>query len=78
MIKLLIGAAIRRSALGENGAHRLKEPNVVPDCKRFIAGHGERERLRQLGDGLQESRLPVFEREDVLTRTNPAVPVAER
>ena len=76
VVELLVGLALARRALGQHGAHRLEEADVVADAQRLVVRHGERERLRELGDGLQEPLLAVLLREDVLLRRRAAAPAA--
>jgi hypothetical protein len=52
----------------EARAHCLKERDVVADAERLRMRHRQRERLRQLVDGSQQSVLAILLHQDVLLR----------
>jgi hypothetical protein len=68
VVELLIGPPVAGRALGQDGAHRLEEADVVADLERRLVRDRERERLRELRDGTEEPRLAVLLGEDVLLR----------
>ena len=68
MIKLFVRLRRTRNALGENGANRLEESDVVANAHGLIVRHRQREGLRQFLDRLQQPLLAIFLRQDVFLR----------
>jgi hypothetical protein len=68
VVQLLVAPLVTRRAFGEDRAHGLKKANIVANAEGRVSRHRQGESLGEPGYGIEQPRLAILLRKDVLLR----------